>query len=238
VVDVVRCNFVKRRLQGVQELYSNKEPLVIEPGAPNAINFPADLTFPTYRVDRIEHYAGLIRASRRASVTDLTVTTSASYAQRLDLVLTNTTSERMALYDLKVYGQPLVAGEEGSASYGTTSSAYPRAYAIPDSPYIQSRAYAERLCWLYHDFYSQVRPIVTLSGCGYDPRRTLGEIITLACSDWGVAMDRYRIIAIRVARTGVSMELDLLPVDNLPEESQFFVLDGVYANADVRQLAY
>jgi hypothetical protein len=238
VVDVVKCKFVQRRLQGVQEVYSDKSPRLIEPGVPNAIQLPADLTLPTYRIDRIEHTAGLLRANRKATTSELTVATASAYAQQLNLTLTNTLSERMALYDLKVYGQPLIANEEGSASYGTAPGSYPRIYTIPDSPYVQSRSYAERLCWMYHDFYSDVRPIVTLTGCGFDPRRTLGEIITLTCSDWSMTAETHRIVAIRVSRTGVAMELDLVPTAGLPVASDFFQFDTVYADAAQRQLTY
>lgn len=238
VVDVVKCTFVQRRLQGVQEIYSDKSPKLIEPGAPNALVLPADLTLPTYRVDRIAATAGLLRASRAATTSELTVATAAAYAQQLNLVLTNTTSERMALYDLKVYGQPLIANEEGSASYGTAPGSYPRIYEIPDSPYVQSRSYAERLCWMYHDFYNTPRPVVTLTGCGYDPRRTLGELVSLTCSDWGVAAETYRVIAIRVSCTGVAMELDLVPTAGLPVANDFFQFDTAYADATQRQLSY
>lgn len=236
VVDVVRCNFVKRRLQGAQEVYSDKEPRLIEPS--EALALPLDLQLPMYRLDRVAHYAALLRSNVKATTSQLAISTPTRYAQRLDLTLTNTTSERVALYDLKVYGQPLVAGEEGSASYGTPSSSYSREYAIPDSPYIQSRAYAERLCWMYWDFYSVVRPIVTLTGCGYDPRRTLGEIVELTCSDWSVSAQRYRITGIRVSRTGVSMDLDLVPISGLPAAEDFFQLDTAYSDATQRQLAY
>lgn len=234
VVDVVTCNFTQRRLQGVQEIYSDKTPRLIEAG--QSLSVTLDLQLPCYRVDRVEAKAGTLRSSVSATSSQLTISITQRHAQRLVITLTNTLGEALGLYDLKAFGQPLVAGEEGSASYGTPAGSYPRAYKVPDSVYIQSKSYAERLCWMYHDFYKVPRAVRTLEGCGFDPRRQLGEIINVVSEDWGMTATPHRVIGKRVSRTGVQMDLDVVDVSGLPKSSDFYQLGGSFSPA--AQLAY
>ena len=235
VCEVVRCNFVKRRLQGEQEIYKDSEPRLVEAGA--TLTLDLDLQLPCYRVGSVTAVAGTIHTAQEVTAAQLTIARTATYAQRLRITLTNTLSEPLNVYDLVVTGQPLLAGEEGSASYGTATGSTPRNYAVPDSPYIQSRAYAERLAWLYWDFLSAPRPVVELSAA-YDPRRTLGEVVTLTVASWGYSSVPHRIGAIRVSRTGRVMDLSLVPVSGLPVAADFFQLGTSYADGTSRQLAY
>lgn len=239
VVDIVRANFVKRRLQGVREIYSDTTPLQIEPGE-TTDPIPLDLQLPCYRLDRVEVKAGTLHTAQVVTPVQLTVTIVKRYAQRVEITLHNTLTERVAVYAIKAFGQPLVAGEAGSASYGSApvGITYPRSYALPDSHLVQSRTYAERLCQMYHDFYAAARPIVHLTGCGYDPRRFLGEIVGLTSADWGLSNEPHRIVGIRVSRTGVQMDLDLVPIAGLPTSSQFWQIGGVYGDSDQRMWAY
>lgn len=234
-VDRVRCNFVARRLQGVREVYSDRTPRQLDPG--QSISLPLDLTLPCYRIDSIVANAGTIHTARTVTPAQLTITRTATYAQRVEITLTNTLGEAIAIYDLKVLAQPLMAMEEGSATYGAAPGEYGRELAIPDSPFIQSRVFAERLCWLYYDFYRLRRDIVTLGGCGFDPRRAIGELVTLTNSRRAISALAHRICAIRVARTGIEMELDVVPVAGLPVGADFFQLGGVYSDAQEFELA-
>lgn len=235
VIDVVSCTFTQRRLQGVQEIYSDRTPRLLEPGQALS-GVTLDLELPCYRVDRVEAQAGTLRSARTVTSSELTISVTQRYAQRLVVTLTNTLSEPIGVYDLKAFGQPLVAGEAASASYGTPVGAYPRAYKVPDSVYVQSRSYAERLCWMYHDFYSVPRPVRTLEGCGFDPRRQLGEVVGVVSEDWGLTVTPHRIVGMRVSRTGVAMDLDVVDVSGLPTSADFFQIGQAFGAG--AQLAY
>lgn len=235
VVDVVRCAYVARRLQGVQRVYQDTTPRLVEAGAVSTITL--DLSLPCYRVSRVEAVGYTLRSTRLTTASEVTVAIGTTYAQQVTVTITNTLSEPIGLSELALYAMPLVAMEEGTATYGSASGT-PRSYAVPDSVYIQTASHARRLCHMYHDWYNTPRPPVTLSGCGYDPRRSLGEIITLTSAYPAISAERHRVSGIQVGRTGVEMTLTVVPVTGLPVETDFFVLGTTYSDANSRQLTY
>lgn len=233
VVDVVRCSFVQRRLQGMQEIYSDKIPRLIEAG--QSLPVILDLQLPCYRADRVEASAGTLRGAV-VTPSQVPISLGQRFAQQLHVVITNTLAEPIGLYDLRAYGQPLVAGEEGSISYGTPVGQYPRSAAVPSSVYIQSRSYGERLCHLEWDFRHNPRPVVELSGCGFDPRRRLGQLVLLTSADLGLAAVPHRVIGITPSHTGVAMDLTLVDVADLPRASDFYQVGAAFGAG--AQLAY
>ncbi len=235
VVDVVRCAFVARKLQGVQQVYSDTTTRMIE--ASSALVITLDITLPIYRVSRVVATGYTMRSTRETTTSELTVSIGTTYAQQVSVTLTNTLTEPVGVSALTVFAMPLVAMEEGTATYGTPGTP-PRSYAVPDSVYIQSKSYADRLCRMYYDFYGTARPVVELTGCGYDPRRYLGEIVTLTDSVLGISAVSHRVIGISVSRTGVEMTLRLVSVAGLPVSSDFFDLGTSYSDANSRQLVY
>ena len=235
VVDQIRCAFVTRRLQGVQRIYQDTTPRVIE--ASSAITITLDLQRPQYTLQRVVATGYTMRSTAATTTSDVTVTIGATYAQQVTITLTNTLSEPVGISELSAYGQPLVAVEEGTATYGTPGSV-PRSYAVPESVYIQSKGYADRLCRLHYDWYATPRPPTTLSGCGFDPRRTIGEIVLLTDSVLGISAERHRVMSKRVNQRGTEMELIVVSVVGLPVSTDFFVNGTTYADGDVRQLIY
>lgn len=235
VVDQVRCAFVTRRLQGVQQIYRDTTPRLVEAGA--ALTVTLDLTLPVYRVNRVAAVGYTMRSARATTTSELTVAIGATTAQQVSVTFTNTLTEPVGISEIQCYGQPLVALEEGTATYGTPG-ATPRSATVPDSVYIQSKSHADRLCRMYFDWYSSARPVVELSGCGFDPRRALGEIVALTNSPLSISAVNHRLIGYSVARTGVEMTLRLVSVAGLPSEADFFVLGTTYADGAVRQLVY
>jgi hypothetical protein len=235
VVDQVRCVYVARRLQGVQQVYRDTTPRLIEAGA--GLTITLDLTLPIYRVSRVSAVGYTIRSARSVSAAELTISIGTTYAQQVTVTITNTLSEPVGVSELLCYAQPLVSLEEGTATYGTPGST-PRSATVPDSVYIQSKSHADRLCRMYYDWYSTARPVVELAGCGYDPRRALGEIATLTNSVLSISGVNHRVIGIQPSRTGIAMDLRLVSVAGLPSTSTFFVLDTAYSDSDSRQLVY
>jgi hypothetical protein len=235
VVDIARCAYTARRLQGVQQIYQDKTPRLIEPGG--SLTLALDLQLPCYRVDRVLAAGYTLRSARTVSASELTVTVGATYAQQVNVTLTNTLGEGVGVSEVTAYGMPLVAMEEGTASHGSAGST-PRSYAVPDSVYIQTASHARRLCHMYWDFYHVARPTVELTGCGYDPRRTLGEVVLLTSAPLGIAAEAHRISGLRVSQSGTTMDLTLVNVSDLPVAADFFQLGASYADGDVRQLIY
>lgn len=236
-VKTVRSQFVQRYLQGIQEIYADKTPIALEAG--QSLTLDLDLQLPCYRLDRVEIQAALAARARKATTSEITVTATLTAAQRISATLTNTTGERATVWQIAAYGAPLVAGEEGSASYtAAVDRPSSRDLELEDSPYIQSRSFALRRCRMYWDFYSQPRPIVTLSGCGFDPDRYLGEVVNLTSQAWGVSAVPHRIVAIRPSRAGALMEVDLVPIAGLPKNADFYIGGQSYADATQLQLAY
>jgi hypothetical protein len=235
VVDQVRCAFTARRLQGVQRVYQDATPRLIEPGA--GVTLALDLSLPVYRVSRVEATAYTLRSTRAVMSSELTVTVASFTAQQIIVLFVNTLTEAIGISEIAAYAMPLVAMEEGTASYGTPGTR-PRSATVPDSAYIQTKSHADRLCRMYYDWYSSARPVVELGGCGYDPRRVLGEIVSLTNDPLDLTAVSHRVIGYTVSRTGVAMDLRLVSVAGLPTEADFFVLGTTYADGAVRQLVY
>jgi hypothetical protein len=136
-------------------------------------------------------------------------------------------------------GRPLVAADEVTVSYADTVllPRY-RELTIPDSVYLATRGHAERLTHLYWDLYHEVRPVVELGGCGFDPTLELNAGVLLTNARLGITAAEYRVIGIRAGRTGVSMDLTLAPTAGLPVAEDFFILGTTYSGGDTRQLSY
>lgn len=234
VVDVVRCAYVARRLQGVQQIYRDTTPRLIE--ASSSVTITLDLTLPCYRVSAVKAVGYTLRSARAVTAAELTVSIGTTYAQQVSVTIANTLTETVGVSEITLNGQPLVAMEEGTTSYGTAGTR-PRSYAVPDSVFIQSKSHADRLCRMYHDWYSAPRPPVTFTA-GYDPRIEAGDVITVTNSVLGISAEQYRIASKSPGNTGIQMEIVASPLTGLPVSSDFFVLGTTYGDSDQRQVSY
>jgi hypothetical protein len=238
-VGAVRSPFVARAADLPQEVYASKEPIPLAPG--QSVTVTLELTHPCLRLDGVTIKAALAQRARAATTSEVTVSGVQLVAgQRAVATLANTTAERATVYEVAATGVPLLAGEQGDARYSAIV-ARPRGrdLELEDSPYIQSRAFAERRARMFWDFYAEPRPVVTLSGCGFDPDRQLGAIVLLTCSAWGMSAVRHRIVALRPSRAGALMDVDLVPVAGLPFRGDYLVTDQTYdSNAVLLRLAY
>lgn len=236
-VDTVICPFVIRQVQGVQEIYADKTPRLIEAG--ETITLDLDTSLPFVSLGTVTHVAAFPNNARTATTAQLTITVVSVLAQRITVLLANVTGSLIELFELKATGQPLMAAEQSTVTYTAASGRpYARDKTLEDMPLVQSRAYALRLCRLYWDFYSQPRPVVTLTDCGFDPDRTIGEIVGLDCAPWGYVAVPHRIIALRGKATGALMDVDLSPITGLPRRRDYYIVDQAYGPADVRKVAY
>lgn len=236
------CTYIERNLDGLQLVYEDRTSKALGAAGQANDDLPLhlDTQLPVYRVARVEVDAAHTRTGARLNAAQLTVAITGTAAQRVAATLSNTTTNPALVYTIRVYGRPVVAGEEGSVTYtGASSLPITRILPLENNVYVQSRSHAERLARMAFDFYSQPRPVVTLSGCGYDPDRYVGERVNLTYAGWGYTNEPHRIVAIR-PQDGATMDLDLIPIGDLPVAGDFFQFNTTYASpgSTSRQLVY
>ncbi|NJO81668.1 MAG: hypothetical protein HC828_02115 [Blastochloris sp.] len=239
-VSAFTCTFIERNLDGTQVVYEDTTPRRIgaDGQANDVLTLDLDTQLPVYRVSRIELEAAHIRTGQKLTDSQVTVAITATAAQRISVTITNTTNRPAQIRTIRVWGRPVVAGEEGSVtSTGSSSLASTRVLPLQSNVYIQSREHAERLVQMAYDFYAEPRPIITLRGCAYDPDRAIGERVALTYAPWGYSALACRIVAKRPTN-GRTMEVDLQPISGLPIASNFFQFGVTYAGSDTRELAY
>lgn len=234
----VRCRFTARRLQSHQVVYEDTTPRVLSGLSTLAITIEFqqpvyDLVFDSGTLLPI----GAVNIttlegkgySAAASIANLSAT-------RATLTIGNDSNDPLVISRIQLRGRPIAPVEDGIAVVG--SGTPEREFDGDTGVYVQSRAHAERLAKLYLDTYAAARPTRTLSGCGYDPDRTVGEVVGLTNSAWGLSNVAHRITAIRHADTGATMEVDLTPVAGLVASADVFVIGTSYSSGDTRQLSY
>jgi hypothetical protein len=232
----VTCSYVTRLVQGVQQVYQDTTPKRVAAG--EALTLDCDTQLPLFSVSRVETKVAVLRTGRTPSAAEVTVTITDTRAQRVTVEVDNTLSEPVIVYQVLIFGRPVSAGEEGSASFSASGELVTeRALPIEDNPYIQSASHAARLCRMVWDFYGVARPVVTLATVGYDPDRYVGEPVYLTSSDWGLTDQVCRIVGIR-PESGEFMDVDLCPADGLPVRSEFYIVGDSYTNASTFQLSY
>jgi hypothetical protein len=242
--DVVRASFIERSAQTTQVVYQTDAPRVTDQEEPTI--GPSDTAFVTVDLDRpclevseARVVVGVLGTPDEADEADYTVLVTLLAAQRAVIAVENTGSDTLVLYRVELRGRPLVAADEVTVSYADTVllPRY-RELTIPDSVYLATRGHAERLTHLYWDLYHEVRPVVELGGCGFDPTLELNAGVLLTNARLGITAAEYRVIGIRAGRTGVSMDLTLAPTAGLPQDADFFILGTTYSGGDTRQLSY
>jgi len=235
---LARCSYTARALQPLQVVYEDTTPRLIAPSG--TLTFTVEPQLPVY--DWFVSGASTIPSDCYV-VTDLfgysisaTVTYVGRAAARVEVSFVNGDSTRpLLLSRISLRGRPVAPIEEGQASYGSGTPAR----AVGDGEvYVQSRSHAERLCRIYVDIYGTVRPTRRLATMGYDPDRTVGEVIGLTCAAWSLSAVNHRISAIQVNGAGKLMDLAVAPITGIPTTSELFIIGTTYSGSDSRQLGY
>lgn len=240
VLSAVSCTYVRRARLGYQEVYNQTNPVrdPIRPGETVTLTLDTQLPLAAPELIAVETDSAIQRTLARPSAAQLVTTIADRKATRVVVTLTNAHTEPILLYGIRLKGTPVGAIETGSASYsGTTALNSDRVLEVPDNALIQTASQARRLCRLIWDFQSGERGIITLTGCPYDHRRSVGELVLFTSADWGETAVPCRIAAIRPTGDGF-MDVDLGRSVGLPVRSQFYVIGGSYANATIRELSY
>lgn len=233
-----RCSYTARALQGTQVVYEDNTPRLVAPSG--TLTFVLEPQLPVYSwqvsgASTIPAWC-YVATDYFGRVLTPTVTYVSRAAARVEVSFVNTDSTRpMIISAIRLKGQPIMPVEEGQAKYG---SGTPERAVGDGEIYVQSRTHAERLCRIYVDVYGVVRPTRKLEGMGYDPDRTLGEIVPVTLSAWGLSAVNHRITSIDVNETGATMSMSITPITGIPLTTDMFLIDQSYSGGDTRQLGY
>jgi hypothetical protein len=237
----VTCAYVSRLVGGVQVVYEDKQPRRVgEAGADDeTLTHNCDSTLPLFSIDRAERDAAVIRTAYAPTTAEVSIGITSSSAQRVTVQVTNTLSEPVQLDGIRIWGRPVSAGEEGTASYAPGGGALNqgRILALEDNPWIQSARHARQLCRMAYDFHATAGEIVTLPDVAYDPDRFVGEIVAFTYDDWSYSAVPHRIVAIR-GEDGAFMEVDITPINGLLTVEDVWVVGTSYSGGDTRELSY
>jgi hypothetical protein len=237
LVGAVRCAYTTRRLQPRQVVYEDSLARQIVPGGSGT--YTLDMQQPVYD---FEITSGALPSDAITATTTegklLTMSAAivSQSASRLTITVTNPGAETMVISRIQIRGRPIAVVEEGSVTVG--SGLPEREVGSDTGVYVQSQFHAERLCTLFRDLYGTTLPTRQLIGSGYDPDRSVGEIVGLTNAAWALSAAPHRITAIRHANTGATMDVDLVPSATLPTPAGTFIIGASYSGGDVRLLSY
>lgn len=241
--------FIPRALRPIQDVAEDTTPRFI-PAGEQAI-FSVEPKWPLYTLDT---QSGLVRAPLDGSSIsdlrseDLTIVTALDAAatqgvdyfcsvvfaaQRLAVTITNLSTWPIAIYKVKLRGQPILPDEAGSVTVGSGTVAKT---AAEGNPYVQTRQHAERLASLYLAFYGAAHPLRSVSGLLFNPALTIGALGTLTALDLSAVA--HVVSAIRHSETGVKMDVDLVEIAGLHALSEFYIIGTDYSAASSKILGY
>lgn len=246
-VTEVRCAFVGRRKYDLQEVHKDTQPRYIAAGE----TLP-DIVFQLDRpLKSIETASGLLDIVPGATLTttlktealaiyDGTSRASTGYtqsitvaAQRISISITNTSGGPLEIDSITLRGEPIGPASTGVATAGTAGETM----NIDDPAYVQRASHAEALCNLYLDFYQVARPTYSIQDMLYNPALDIGQAVYLTNLRLGLTNERCIIINKAHDRTGHTMSVDLVPVDDLPTLSEYYLVGGSYSG-QTKRLGY
>lgn len=157
-------------------------------------------------------------------------------AQRVTITITNTSGRPFGIYQIKLNGEPITAGEAGSVTVGS-GSIVGAALEGDAAVYIQSQEDAERLCQMALAFYGTTRPIYTITDVAHDPTLDVGAVVSLTNARYGLSSAACVLLSIKLDHAGVVGEYELSPIAGLPKTSDFYRVGIAYAG-QTKQLGY
>lgn len=182
--DTVTVEYAARIPEAAAVLWEPDEPVVIPAGG--TVNITARLRQPGWTINA-PSYTAVTTGGQ--NITDDVSASATKYAQRVDLVLTNSNATYAAhLRPLEITGQPLVGGPTGektrtSAADGTNSAFFVtrggRTRSLRGNVYIQQGAQADMLAQFLLHRQEYPRLVWTLSGCPGKATRRPGDRITV-----------------------------------------------------------
>lgn len=248
----VQCAYVGRRVYPLQNVVEDTESRFLEAGAETTVDL-----VPQQPLDAVATDTGLL--SIRVGNSDVALLAASDLllldgngvavaqastggylhslvvaAQRLVLTIQNTLSHPLIDYRIVIRGMPIGAAASGKVVVGSGTETLD----IPDTPYVQRRSHAERLCYMYLAFFGVGRRVFTLTDCPFDPRRVEGEIVYLTCQELDITSLRCRVVAIQHDKTGAIATYVLVDVSDLPASSDYYQIGTTDYAGQTLRLAY
>lgn len=143
-------------------------------------------------------------------------------AQRVTVTIVNISGKPIRLDRLILRGQPIIAGEAGSLTIGTTANLQ----TAQASAYVQSRSHAERYANLYLAFAGVERPVLTVDGCVPATGVQIGDTASLTASELGYSATRCLITGISRQDGEPTVSYTLVPVNDLDLVSDYFLVSS------------
>lgn len=232
LVTQVSCTYVQRQLRGMQEIIKETDSRILAIGETQVV--VVEPSWPIYAIDTDS--GGALKAECFAVSfpwfgtpvlnTDYSVGMTWQ-AQRITLTFTNLSAYPIVLWSYSIKGQPVVAGVQGNITIGGGVTQK----KIGDSPYIQTEHDARRLCKLTLKFYGATRPVRTISGCVYNPARTVGEVVGLTNARLSLTASPHIILSIAHSETGALSDYSLCFVGDLPKSAEYYQVGPSYSSS-------
>lgn len=237
VVTKVMCPFIPRERQGVQEVINDTTSRLVPDGETITVILEAQSPLYSLVLDGVTLPADAVKATalsgKKVEPGDLDIGVTL-LGQQITLAIENTTAEPIAIHALVLQGEPIVAGEAGTASAGTGDVTM----TIPDNTYVQSQAHAERLSTMTLAFHGATLPLRSASDLVYDPDRDVGETVSLTSTRWSMSAVAHLIVSKQHSETGIVAGYDLVPVAGLPTSADFFIVGATSYVGQTKKLGF
>lgn len=226
----VRCSYVTRAERPMQKVAEDSTPRQIYPGAVETITVEPSWPITTLEAEtngslKSDAIQATFGSGEKAVLGTHYTATAVVQAHQVILTITNTSAYPIQLWGYVLKGKPIMASESGSVVVGSGNDQR----TIDDNPYIQSEQHARRLANLYLLYYSTPRPVRTIRRCVFDPSRTVGEVVSLTISRWGIVAQPHIILSIQHDETGLFSDYQLAYVGDLPKASDYFQIGPSYS---------
>lgn len=126
---------------------------------------------------------------------------------------------------LVLRGAPVQVIDAGMVEVGSGDEQY----IFEDNPFVSSPDHAEQLGEMLLAYLGTPRPLRTLVGLIYDEDRYPGERANVTSADLGLSAVAHVIAGIRV-KDGGTMDVDCIPVADLPQYADIYVWDETPAS--------
>lgn len=243
VATKIVCSYTPRTARPTAEIVNDSTPRQVEAGATITVELEPKYPIPE---DGLEFAQGsttqLATSAIQATFYDeravpqgsggYTHTVDVS-AQKIVLTITNTTSRPFKVNKIVLRAQMIVPGEVGRVTAG--SGTIER--TLEENVFVQTRSHAQILVDMTLAFYGVERPMWTLTGCPFDPARTVGETVGLTVPPWGLSNAPCLIVAIRYSKTGRTCDYTLVSLAGLPQTGNFFLVGSNYTGQS-KQLSW
>jgi hypothetical protein len=154
-------------------------------------------------------------------------------AQRLTIVISNTVAAPFIIRNIKVNGEPWLAGETGRVEVGSGNVKRD----VVNNPFVQYEDHAKQLTGMAVAFYGVSHPIITLESLPFDTRRYLGEIIYVTDTDLGIAHVLHVIVG-RTIRSMHEVDYKVARLGTAPVGTDFFEIGTTDYTGQTKYVAW